>query len=153
MTHGSFRVPLHVNEPVRAYDPKSPERAALQRELGAQAARELDIPLFIGGKELRTGKTEAITMPHARQQALGRYHQAGPAEVQAAIAAAEAARPAWEALPWEERAAVFLRAGELLTTTHRDRVNAATMLDQSKTAHHAEIDSACELIDFLRFNA
>jgi 1-pyrroline-5-carboxylate dehydrogenase len=153
MTHGAFRVPLPVNEPVRGYAPKSPERAALQRELGAQAARELDIPLFIGGKELRTGKTEAITMPHAHHQALGRYHQAGPAEVQAAIEAAAAARPAWQALPWEERAAVFLRAGELLTTTHRDRVNAATMLGQSKTAHQAEIDSACELIDFFRFNA
>ena len=135
MTHGAFRVPLPVNEPVKAYGPKSPERAALQRELGAQSARELDIPLLIGGKEVRTGRTEPITMPHDKGHVLGRYHLAGPAEVQAAIEAAEAARPAWESLPWEERAAVFLRAAELLTTTHRDRVNASTMLGQSKTAH------------------
>jgi len=153
MTHGAFRVPLPVNEPVKGYAPKSPERASLQRELSAQAARELDIPLLIGGQEIRTGRTEAITMPHAHRQALGRYHQAGPAEVQAAIDAAQAARPAWQAMPWEERAAIFLRAAELLTTTHRDRVNASTMLGQSKTAHQAEIDSACELIDFFRFNA
>ena len=153
MTHGAFRVPLPVNEPVKGYAPKSPERAALQRELAAQSSRELDIPLFIGGKEIRTGRTEPITMPHAKSHVLGRYHLAGPAEVQAAIEAAQAARPAWESLPWEERAAVFLRAAELLTTTHRDRVNASTMLGQSKTAHQAEIDSACELIDFFRFNA
>jgi len=153
MTHGAFRVPLPVNEPVKGYAPRSPERASLQRELSAQAARELDIPLLIGGQEIRTGRTEAITMPHAHRQALGRYHQAGPTEVQAAIDAAQAARPAWQAMPWEERAAIFLRAAELLTTTHRDRVNASTMLGQSKTAHQAEIDSACELIDFFRFNA
>ncbi|MBK7644324.1 MAG: L-glutamate gamma-semialdehyde dehydrogenase [Planctomycetes bacterium] len=153
MTHGAFHVPLPVNEPVKGYAPKSAERAALQRELAAQSSNEVDIPLLIGGKEVRTGRTEKITMPHAHGHVLGRYHQAGPAEVQAAIDAAQAARPAWEALPWEERAAVFLRAGEMLASTHRDRVNASTMLGQSKTAHQAEIDSACELIDFFRFNA
>ena len=91
-------------------------------------------------------------MPHDHGHVLATYHQAGPAEVQAAIGAAEAARPAWCALPWEERAAVFLRAAEMLTTTHRDRVNASTMLGQSKTCHQAEIDAACEMIDFWRFN-
>ncbi len=153
MTHGVFHVPSPVNEPVKSYAPKSPERLALQRELAAQSAREIDIPLLIGGKEVRTGRTETITMPHATGHVLGRFHQAGPAEVQAAIEAAQAARADWEALPWVERAAIFLKAGELLATTHRDRVNAATMLGQSKTAHQAEIDSACELIDFFRFNA
>ncbi|MBI5364169.1 MAG: L-glutamate gamma-semialdehyde dehydrogenase [Planctomycetes bacterium] len=152
MTHGVFHVPLPVNEPVKGYAPKSPERAAIEKRLAAMAAESVEIPLWIDGKEVRTQKLENCVMPHAHRHVLGRYHQAGPAEVKAAIDAAERARPTWAAMPWEERAAVFLRAGELLATTWRDTVNGATMLGQSKTVHQAEIDSACELIDFFRFN-
>ncbi len=153
MTHGVFQVPTPRNEPVRDYAPGSGERAALKAELAAQAGREVEVPLVIGGREVRTGDVERMVMPHDHGHVLGVFHRAGPAEVRAAIDAAEAARGEWAALPWEERAAVFLRAGEMLATTHRDRVNAATMLNQSKTCHQAEIDSACELIDFYRFNA
>jgi len=152
MSLGTFRVPTPINEPVKSYAPRSPERAALENELALTASREVEIPLVIGGKEVRTKKIGTAVMPHDHGHVLARFHQAGAAEVQAAVDAAEAARPAWCALPWEERAAVFLRAAEMLTTTHRDRVNAATMLGQSKTCHQAEIDAACEMIDFWRFN-
>jgi len=152
MTHGVFHVPAPLNEPVKAYAPGSSERAALKQRLAALASERLDIPLWIDGRELRTGKTEKAVMPHDHQHVLATYHQAGAAEVKAAIEAAERARPAWSAMPWAERAAIFLRAAELLATTHRERVNGATMLGQSKTAHQAEIDAACELIDFFRFN-
>ncbi len=152
MSFGSFRVPIPINEPIRGYAPNSPERAHLANELALTASREVEIPLVIGGREVRTKKLGKAVMPHDHRHVLATFHQAGPAEVQAAVDAAEAARPAWSALPWEERAAVFLRAAEMLATTHRDRVNASTMLGQSKTAHQAEIDAACELIDFWRFN-
>ena len=153
MSHGVFRTPAPVNEPVRAYGPGSPEKASLKAELARQSAAQVEVPLIIGGEEVRTGDLQDIVMPHAHGHVLGRFHRAGAKEVQAAIEAAEAARPEWERMPWQERAAVFLRAAELLATRHRDRVNAATMLGQSKTAHQAEIDAACELIDFWRFNA
>jgi 1-pyrroline-5-carboxylate dehydrogenase len=153
MTHGVFQVPTPLNEPVRPYAPGSRERAALKAELEAQAGTEIEVPLLIGGEEVRTGDVERMVMPHDHGHVLGVFHKAGPAQVRAAIDAAESARAEWSALPWEERAAVFLRAAEMLATTHRDRVNAATMLGQSKTAHQAEIDAACELIDFYRFNA
>ncbi len=152
MSLGHFRVPPPVNEPVRAYAPGSLEKAALKKTLTALSAREIEIPLVIAGKRVRTGTLEKAVMPHDHRHTLGSYHQAGTKDVEAAIAAAEAARPDWAAMPFEERAAVFLRAAEMLATTHRDRVNAATMLGQSKTVHQAEIDSACELIDFWRFN-
>lgn len=153
MTHGAFQVPVPRNEPFRDYAPGSADRAALKAELAAQASAEIEVPLLIGGREVRTGEVERIVMPHDHGHVLGTFHKAGPEQVRAAIDAAEKARPEWTALPWEERAAVFLRAGEMLASTHRDRVNAATMLGQSKTCHQAEIDSACELIDFFRFNA
>jgi 1-pyrroline-5-carboxylate dehydrogenase len=153
MTHGAFNVPTPVNEPVRSYAPGSAERASLKKKLDELAAETLEIPLVIDGREVRTGALAQVRMPHDHRHVLASYHQAGPAEVQAAIEAAERARPAWAALPWEERAAVFLRAAELLAGPRRDAVNGATMLGQSKTAHQAEIDSACELIDFWRFNA
>lgn len=153
MTHGVFQVPVPRNEPVRDYAPGSRERAALKSELEAQAAQRVEVPLLIGGEEVRTGDLEPMVMPHEHGHVLGTFHKAGPREVRAAMDAAEAARAEWAALPWEERAAVFLRAAELLAGPHRDRVNAATMLGQSKTAYQAEIDSACELIDFYRFNA
>ncbi|MCA8981150.1 MAG: L-glutamate gamma-semialdehyde dehydrogenase [Planctomycetes bacterium] len=152
MTHGVFQVPTPVNEPVRGYLPQSAERASLERELAAQAATQIEVPLIIGGKEVRTGDTETVVMPHDHGHVLCTFHKAGPDQAHAAVEAASAAKAAWADLPWEERAAVFLRASELLTTTWRDRVNASTMLGQSKTAHQAEIDSACELIDFFRFN-
>ena len=152
MSHGVYQIPTPLNEPVRGYAPGSPERASLARELERQRAETVEIPLLIGGREVRTGKTVNVVMPHQHGHVLARAHQAGPGEVQAAIEAAEAARPAWEGLPFEARAAVLLKAAELLAGPWRDRVNAATMLGQSKTCHQAEIDSACELIDFWRFN-
>jgi 1-pyrroline-5-carboxylate dehydrogenase len=153
MTHGSFQTPRPINEPVRGYAPGSAEKHSLKAELARQAAERVDIPLVIGGEELRTGNTQALVAPHDKGRSLGVAHKAGASEVQRAIEAASRAKPAWAALPWEQRAAVFLRAGELLAGPWRDRLNAATMLGQSKTAHQAEIDSACETIDFMRFNA
>ena len=153
MTHGVFQIPPAKNEPVRDYAPGSPERAALEAELARQAAEQVEVPLIIGGEEVRTGNTAEMVMPHDHGHVLGTFHQADSDEVARAIDAATDARDAWGALPWEERAAVFLRAAELLAGPWRDRVNAATMLNQSKTCHQAEIDSACELIDFFKFNA
>jgi 1-pyrroline-5-carboxylate dehydrogenase len=152
MSIGLFRPPVPENEPVRAYAPGSVEKARLKAELARQTAEEIEVPLRIGGQAITTGDTASIVMPHDHRHVLGRFHRAGAAEVGKAIEAAEAARPAWAALPWEERAAVMLRAAALLTGRYRDRLNAATMLGQSKTAHQAEIDAACELIDFWRFN-
>ncbi|HRI07150.1 MAG TPA: L-glutamate gamma-semialdehyde dehydrogenase [Nannocystaceae bacterium] len=152
MSNGLFTVPPPVNEPVRSYAPGTPERDRLKAELGRQLADAVEVPLWIGGKPVRTGKTAPLAIPHDRSRTLGTFHQASAADVRAAIAAAQAAKPAWAALPWEERAAIFLRAATLLQGEFRDRLNAATMLGQSKTAHQAEIDAACELIDFFRFN-
>ncbi len=152
MTHGVFRVPPPINEPVKAYAPGSAERASLKKKLMELSGSRIEAAPVIDGREVRTGKVERMVMPHDHRHELGTCHQSGKTEVQAAIEAAERARPAWAAMPWEERAAVFLRAGEMLATTHRDVVNGSTMLGQSKTAHQAEIDSACELIDFWRFN-
>src|SRR5579862_4512593 len=149
---GTRRVPTPVNEPIKSYSPGSPERAALKAKLKEMSAERIDIPLFIGGHEVRTGNTGKAVMPHAHNHVLGDWHKAGAAEVNQAIDAALAARAEWGNWPWEDRAAVFLRAAELLATTWRATVNAATMLGQSKTAFQAEIDSAAELIDFWRFN-
>ncbi len=150
--NASAHVPVPVNEPVREHAPGSPERAALRARLEAMARETLDLPLLIGGKEVRTGKLGTAVMPHAHEHVLARFHMAGAAEVQDAIDSAVRAQPAWAALPQNARAAVFLRAAELLATKYRPIINGATMLGQSKTAHQAEIDAACELIDFLRFN-
>ncbi|MBL8860228.1 MAG: L-glutamate gamma-semialdehyde dehydrogenase [Planctomycetes bacterium] len=152
MSLGTFQVPLPINEPIKAYGPGSPEKLSLKKALKAMSAEEIEIPLVIDGKRVETGKLEKSVMPHDHGHTLAKFHQASTREVESAIQAAEKARPAWAALPFEERAAIFLRAAEMLATTHRDRINAATMLGQSKTAHQAEIDSACELIDFWRFN-
>ena len=152
MTHGAFNVPTPHNEPVLAYAPGSRERARLTAELDRQAAEVVEIPVLVGGKEVRTGRTEVVTMPHDHGHKLAVAHLAGPAEVKEAIEAGERARKDWERLPWPERAAVFLKAAELLAGPWRDRINASTMLGQSKTCHQAEIDAACELIDFWRFN-
>ncbi len=152
MSTGLFRAPTPVNEPVRSYAPGTPERAALKAELARQSAREVEAAPIVGGVPIHTGDTSPIVMPHAHRHRLGVFHKAHPTHVARAIDAAEAARPAWASLPWEERAAVFLRAAALLRGPWRDRLNAATMLGQSKTAHQAEIDAACELIDFWTFN-
>jgi 1-pyrroline-5-carboxylate dehydrogenase len=152
MASGLFRVPTPVNEPVRGYAPGSRERASLQAELDRQAATVVEIPCVIGGEHIYTGTTVNVTMPCDHGHVLAKLHLAGPAEVDRAVLAAEAARSEWSALPWEQRVAVLLRAATLLAGPWRDRVNASTMLGQAKTCHQAEIDAACELIDFWNFN-
>ena len=151
-THGIFRVPPAYNEPVRGFEPGSPERASLQARLDRMAGERLDVPLVIGGKDVFTGSTKPAVMPHEREHVLADVHQGGAEHVRDAIEAAGKAWKDWSRWPWEERASVFLRAAELLAGPWRDTLDAATMLGQSKTAHQAEIDAACELIDFLRFN-
>ncbi|HEX5473393.1 MAG TPA: L-glutamate gamma-semialdehyde dehydrogenase [Vicinamibacterales bacterium] len=150
---GVRRIPTPVNEPNRSYAPGSPERAELKARLDAMASEQIEIPLVIGGKEIRTGKTAKTVMPHEHAHVLATYHLAGPEHVQQAIAAAAAARREWSAWPWQDRAAVLLRAAELLSTSWRATLNAATMLGQSKTAFQAEIDAASEMADFWRFNS
>ena len=149
---GIFSPPVPANEPVRAYAPGSAERASLKRTLDQLSGQVLELPCHVGGRWIETGKTVDVTMPTDHQHVLGRAHFAGPELVQQAIDAALKARPAWAAMPWAERASIFLRAAALLAGPWRDRVNASTMLGQGKTCHQAEIDAACELIDFLRFN-
>ena len=151
--NGHRRVPPPVNEPVRSYAPGSPERASLKARLSAMASEQIEIPLVIGGKDVRTGSTGQTVMPHDHRHTLAEYHQATPELVRRAIDAALAAHKEWSGWSFDDRAAVLLKAAELLTTTWRDTVNAATMLGQSKTVFQAEIDSACEIIDFWRFNA
>jgi 1-pyrroline-5-carboxylate dehydrogenase len=151
--NGHRRVPPPVNEPVRAYAPGSPERASIKARLDAMAAEKIDIPLVIGGKDIRSGATAPAVMPHDHAHVLADYHMATPDLVMDAVAAARAAHAEWSGWSFDDRAAVLLKAAELLTTSWRDTVNAATMLGQSKTVFQAEIDSACEIIDFWRFNA
>ncbi|MDH3496851.1 MAG: L-glutamate gamma-semialdehyde dehydrogenase [Gemmatimonadota bacterium] len=147
-----YTVPAPVNEPVWEYAPGSPERAALKAVLGEMAGTQVEIPVIIGGKEIRTGRTKQAVLPHRHGHVLATWHRAGRDEAKQAIAAARDAWREWSTWRWEDRAAVFLRAAELLATTWRQRLNAATMLCQSKTAHQAEIDAACEIIDFWRYN-
>ena len=149
---GIFREPTALNEPVLAYAPGSPERAGLQAELRRQSAEVVEIPCVVNGVRHFTGRVVEVRNPCDHSHLLARAHLATPALVQAAIEGAVEAGAAWAALPWEERAAVFLRAAALLAGTWRHRLNAATMLGQAKTCHQAEIDAACELIDFWRFN-
>jgi 1-pyrroline-5-carboxylate dehydrogenase len=151
-THAHFRVPQPYNEPVRSYAPGTAEREELQARLHEMESQQIDIPLLIGGEPVRTGGTFEAVMPHRRSHVLATVHKGGAAEVERAIAAAAEAWHDWSRTPWEERASIFLRAAELLAGPWRQTLNAATMLGQSKTAHQAEIDSACELIDFWRFN-
>ncbi len=146
------KIPQPINEPILSYAPGTPERAELKQTLRDLSGRQIEIPLVIGGKEVRTGKTVDTVMPHCHHHVLAKVHQAGAKEIEAAVAAARAAWADWSAWTLERRAAVFLKAADLLATRHRAPVNAATMLGQSKTAHQAEIDAACELIDFWRFN-
>jgi len=152
MANNIISVPAPVNEPVRGYAPGSPEKASLKTELNRMLNEEIEIPLIIGGKEVRSGNTAKAVCPHDHGHVLATYHQAGPKEVEMAVAAAREAWREWSEMPWEARAAIFLKAADLLAGPWRDAANAATMLNQSKTVHQAEIDSACELIDFYRFN-
>src|SRR3954470_10343235 len=151
-SHGISRVPEPYNEPVRSYAPGSPEREELRLRLQELESQQLELPLVIAGEDVRTGDTFEAVEPHDRSHVLATVHKGGTAEVERAIAAASDAWEDWSRTPWEERAAVLLRAAELLAGPWRQTLNAATMLGQSKTAHQAEIDSACELIDFWRFN-
>ncbi|WP_088340677.1 L-glutamate gamma-semialdehyde dehydrogenase [Robiginitalea sediminis] len=152
MGKGFFQVPPAYNEPVKSYAPGSPERESVLKQYRAYYQGNKDIPMTINGKDVRTGKTRTMSPPHDHQHPVGQYHLASVKEVESAISAALEARKSWAALPWEQRAAVFLKAADLIAGPYRARINAATMLAQSKTIHQAEIDAACELIDFLRFN-
>ncbi|MDX1501048.1 MAG: L-glutamate gamma-semialdehyde dehydrogenase [Thermoanaerobaculia bacterium] len=152
MSQGIFTVPPPVNEPIRSYAPGSPEKASLKKRLAEMLSEEIEIPLVIGGEEVRTGNTARAICPHNHGHVLATFHQAGPAEVQQAIAAARDAWRDWSELPWESRAAVLVEAADLLAGPWRDTLNAATMLNQSKTVFQAEIDAACETADFYRFN-
>ena len=152
MPNGIVDVPVPKNEPVLGYTPGSAERAELAQMLQALSRKTIEIAPVIGGRRVRTGNTARGVKPHDHKHLLATWHKAGSREVARAIAAAREAFPAWSRMPWESRAAIFLKAADLLAGPWRMRVNAATMLGQSKTCHQAEIDAACELIDFFRFN-
>ena len=152
MLKGFFNVPKAVNEPVKSYAPNSPEKAAVLAAYKKMWNETIDVPMYIGKEEIRTGNTRTMSAPHDHQHIVGTYHLAEKTHVEKAIASALEARTAWANLAWEQRAAIFLKAAELIAGPYRARINAATMIAQSKTIHQAEIDSACELIDFLRYN-
>ena len=153
MSNAYFTIPTPINEPVLNYAPGSTERAAVAAQYKKYFEGHADIPMYIGGAEVRTNNTRNITPPHDHQHVVGHYHLADEAIVDQAISNALASRKAWADTPWEHRAAVFLKAADLLAGPYRAKINAATMIAQSKTVHQAEIDAACEFIDFLRFNA
>jgi len=150
--NGIINIPIPSNEPIRSYAPGTPEKDALKAQLRKMLGEQLEIPLLIGGKEVRTGNLADCRCPHDHKHLLAQYHKAGPEEIDRAVESAMKSWKNWSEMDWVSRAAVFLRAAELLATKYRNILNAATMLSQSKTVHQAEIDSACELIDFYRFN-
>jgi 1-pyrroline-5-carboxylate dehydrogenase len=152
MPKGIYKVPVAKNEPVHNYAPGSPERASLKKEIERLRSQVMDIPMVIGGKEIRTENRTEIHPPHDIKHLLGYFHKGDASHVQMAIAAAMEAKEKWAALAWEHRAAIFLKAADLIAGPYRDTINAATMLGQSKSAYQAEIDAACEIIDFLRYN-
>lgn len=152
INNGVINTPNPLNEPIMSYGPGSPEKAVLKKALVEMSANQLDIPLIIGGKEIRTGNLGKVVMPHDHKHVLATYHKAGPGEVQQAIDAALAAQSIWQSFRWEERCAIFLKAAELLAVKYRAQINAGAMLAGGKNVYQAEIDAACELIDFLRFN-
>ena len=152
MGKGFFHVPTAINEPVKSYAPGSPERALVLSQYKEYFNGNIDIPMYIGSEEVRTGNTRNMTPPHDHQHVVGHYHLGQESHVKNAIKAALEARKKWSQIPWEQRAAIFLRAAELVAGPYRAKINAATMIAQSKTIHQAEIDAACEYIDFLRFN-
>ena len=152
MGNGFFQVPTAFNEPVKSYAPGTPEREEVLNQYKEYYAGNVEVPLYIGSKEIKTGDTKPMSPPHEHAHVVGHYHLAEKKHVEEAIANGLESRDAWANLPWEQRAAIFLKAAELLAGPYRAKINAATMMAQSKTIHQAEIDAACELIDFLRFN-
>lgn len=152
MGKGFFNVPIAVNEPVKSYAPGSPEREAVLKAYKEMINTTVDVPMYINGKDVTTGNTRTMSPPHDHKHIVGTYHLAEKKHVEEAISTALEARKTWANMPWEQRAGIFLKAAELIAGPYRAKINAATMIAQSKTIHQAEIDSACELIDFLRFN-
>ena len=152
MSKGFFHVPKAVNEPVKSYAPNSPEKAAVLAAYKKMWNESIDVPMYIGSEQVRTGNTQNMSAPHDHQHIVGTYHVAEKKHIDAAIEAALEARKTWSQMPWEHRAAIFLKAAELIAGPYRARINAATMIAQSKTIFQAEIDASCELIDFLRYN-
>ncbi len=152
MGKGFFNVPIAVNEPVKSYAPGSPERDAVTKTYKAMFNSKVNVPLYINGEAIETGNTRTMSPPHDHKHIVGRYHLAEKVHVEKAISTALEARKTWSLMPWEQRAAIFLKAAELIAGPYRAKINAATMIAQSKTIHQAEIDAACEFIDFLRFN-
>jgi 1-pyrroline-5-carboxylate dehydrogenase len=152
MSTGFYQVPTPANEPVYDYAPGTPEKKALKATLKEMKVAQVEVPLYIGSEEVKTGKLRRLAPPHNHQHTLGHYHVGDRSHVEQAIDSALNVKESWENMPWEERASIFLKAAELISGPYRYKMNAATMLGQSKTAHQAEIDAVCELIDFLRFN-
>lgn len=152
MSNGLYKVPYPINEPVKNYEPGSPERIELKKALEEARSQTVDIPQYIGGETIYTDKKHKVSPPHDHQHVLGYFHEGDASHVTMAIDAALGAREKWATLLWEQRASIFLKAADLIAGPYRARLNAATMLGQSKNAYQAEIDSACEFIDFLRFN-
>ena len=152
MSNGIFNVPVAANEPIYDYAPGTPEREALLASYKEQYNSQIDVPMYIGGEEVRTGNTGNLTPPHDHKHIIGTFHKGDASHVEAAIEAALAAKDAWSNMPWEHRASIFLKAAELISGKYRYRINAATMLAQGKNCFQSEIDSVCELADFLRFN-
>ncbi|MCA0151838.1 L-glutamate gamma-semialdehyde dehydrogenase [Winogradskyella vincentii] len=152
MGKGIFNVPIAVNEPVKSYAPGSPERDAVLKAYKTMINSKVEVPLYINGEDIKTGNTRTMSPPHDHQHVVGEYHLAEQKHVEDAISTALEARKTWSQMPWEQRAGIFLKAAELIAGPYRAKINAATMIAQSKTIHQAEIDAACEFIDFLRFN-
>lgn len=152
MATGFFNVPVAKNEPINSYAPGTKERASLQAAIAEARSKQIDVPMYINGEEIRTDKKVPMSPPHDHQHILGYFSEGDASHVQASIDAALAAKKDWAAMSWENRASIFLKAAELIAGPYRDKINAATMLGQSKNAFQAEIDSACEIVDFLRFN-
>ena len=152
MPKGIYNVPKAVNEPVKSYAPGTPEREAVAAAFKQMYNSTVDVPLYIGAEQIRTGKTKTMTPPFDHKHVVGQYHEAEKEHIEKAITTALEAKKKWANMPWEQRASIFLKAAELLAGPYRAKINAATMIAQAKTVHQAEIDSACELIDFLRFN-
>ena len=152
MPKGFFNVPKAVNEPVKSYAPNSPEKAAVLAAYKKMWNETMDVPMYIGSEQIKTGNTKTMSAPHDHKHIVGTYHLAEKSHVEKAIASALEARKKWSQMPWEHRAAIFLKAAELIAGPYRARINAATMIAQSKTIFQAEIDASCELIDFLRYN-
>ena len=152
MGKGFFKVPVAINEPVKSYKPGSPEREEVLATYKAMLKETLEVPMYINGKDVKSGNTQTMSPPHDHQHILGSYHTAEKAHVETAIATALEARKSWSQFPWEQRAGIFLRAAELIAGPYRAKINASTMIGQSKTVFQAEIDAACEFVDFLRFN-